>query len=75
MNLLRGIDFPPALVGAARGVVEAIAFGALTAAAAALTALDVPPEWTWAVMAALVGVRSLEGVADHIDPAKKRAGS
>lgn len=71
LSLLRGIGLPPALVGAARGVLEAVIIGALGAAAVELSVAD----WgQFAVASPFVfaAIRFLEGVADHIDPVKSR---
>lgn len=70
-NLLRGIDIPPAAVGLARGAVEA----AVMAGIVEVLVLFGETEWGDAIWAPLViyAMRQLESIADHIDPAKKRA--
>lgn len=61
------------LVGLARGLVEAAVLGALIALAAWLAGPDVPVRLIPYVPFMLVGLRFLEGLADQIDPAQRRA--
>ena len=70
IKLLRGLGVPPALCGAARGIVEAAVLAAIEAVIMAIGALDVPPEWGWLVPPIYAALRTLEGLADHIDPEK-----
>lgn len=74
LHWVRGIDVPPALVGAARGVIEAAAFGAVGYAFIELSDVSNTYHWLWwAPMAPFVR-RTLEGILDGIDPAKHRGG-
>ncbi len=77
---LRGLnDALPVVVGAARGFVEAIVFGGLAAAAVFIfdfdvTVLGVNEELVpLLVPAAILALRTAEGYADQIDPAKVRS--
>ena len=68
MSILRGIGIPPEVVAAARGVVEAAALAGLAYVALVL------PEFLeagslWLAVGYAV-IRTLEGYADKIDPAK-----
>ncbi len=79
LNLLRGIGSDLAgTVGFARGALEAVVFGGLAALAlfvtnADLTVLGLSEESIpIAVALFLIGIRTAEGFADQIDPAKKR---
>jgi len=73
MDVLRGLHMPAWLVGIARGIVEAAVFAGLYAGADAIAAGALPDEAAWSGAVLLWGIRSLEGVADAIDPAKRRA--
>lgn len=69
IDLFRGLTTAPWLVGLARGVLEAAVIAAI-AAAATVVGVHVPPELQvgfWAV------IRTIEGIADQIDPTKQRA--
>lgn len=68
-SVLRGLYHSPWLVGLLRGAAEIAVMGALVFLAASL-GVHIPPEYAivfWGV------VRFLEGLADQIDPAKRRA--
>jgi len=71
MKVLRGIDMPPVVVAVARGVLEAAVMGALVALVSAVGAFDWGDK-AYLVPVALLGLRTVEGFADHIDPAKTR---
>jgi len=71
LKFLRGIDIPPIVVVFARGIVEAAVMAALIEIGVVIGQIDwgdktilVPVAW-WLL-------RTGEGVADHIDPAKTR---
>lgn len=73
MNILRGIDVPAWLTGLARSIVEAAVFAGLIVLTDWLASGDVPDELkTWAPLI-IVGIRTIEGLADQIDESKKRA--
>lgn len=73
LTVLRGIDVPPVVVGFARGLAEAVVLAALGAAAVYLTDGDnVPDNIEFVLPGAFLVIRTLEGIADHIDPAKQR---
>lgn len=72
MDLLRGLEAPAWIVGLARGAAEAAAFAALYFLADGLLPV-LPGELQWAGPIALLLVRPVEGVLDHIDPAKRSA--
>jgi len=72
MNILRGIDLPPAIVGIARGVVEAAVMAGLVALVTAVGAFDWGDK-AYLAPVVLFALRSVEGFADHIDPGKTRA--
>jgi hypothetical protein len=72
LNLLRGLGVPAFVVGAARGILEAGLMAALGEALVLLPQVD----WgNYALASPFVygGIRAVEGIIDHIDPAKKRA--
>lgn len=71
-DMVRGLGIPPVVVGIARGAVEAGIMAALIAVAEAAGGAN----WgdrAYLLPAVLVAVRTAEGWADHIDPARKRA--
>lgn len=70
MDLLRGLTTPAWAVGVARGLLEAIVLAVLAYLVTWLGGGDLP-EWLipWAPAMILI-LRSLEGLADQIDPAK-----
>lgn len=73
MNILRGIDVPPAIVGIARGIVEAAVMAGVVALIAWVSSKDAPVQiQVWAPII-IAGLRSVEGFADHIDPKTTRA--
>lgn len=72
-NLLRGIVGSPWVVGLARGIAEAAVLAGLAVLAGALVSEDVPAALLPLGPALLAGIRTLEGIADNIDPAKKRS--
>lgn len=65
MSVLRGFNFPPALVGFARGLVETAVVAALGAITLYISDSEFSSEM-WAVLL-IWGLRTLEGVADQID--------
>ena len=70
--VLRG-GAAPWLVGFARGIAEAAVMAALLAITAWLAGPDVPLRLVPFVPFLVVGIRWLEGFADQIDPAQRRA--
>jgi hypothetical protein len=72
LNFWRGIDLPAWLVGMVRGAVEAAALAAVAVFIQALDAASFDDQWAGLVMIIIVGLRSIEGAIDQIDPAKKR---
>lgn len=75
LSLLRGIDIPPVAVGFARGAAEVAVMAAIIALG---TYVSTEIDLNNTVLGAGVfwwSVRTAEGLADHIDPAKKRAPS
>ena len=85
ISLLRGVPHPiedergnlnyetprPVFVGLARGLVAAALLGAVTGAINFFSSADVPPDLVFLVPAVIVGLRSLEGLIDQSDPAKR----
>lgn len=72
-KLLRGLDVPPVVVGFARGLAEAVSLAALGAVIVFVAdGENVPDKIEFLIPAIILVVRTLEGIADHIDPAKKR---
>jgi hypothetical protein len=69
--LIRGLNVPPAIVGLARGAVEAAVMAGLVEVLVLFQATDWADAW-WAVVV-VYGIRQAESVADAIDPEKKRA--
>lgn len=73
MDVIRGLQTPAWLVGLARSIVEAVLFAAIGAVILWLSGTDLPSGLLpWAPVI-IVGLRTLEGVIDHIDPSKTRA--
>ena len=70
---VRGIGVPPAVVGFFRGLVEAVVASVIMAISRELEGPDVPTELEVWVPIIFVALRSLEGVADQLDPKKRRA--
>jgi len=70
LALLRGLDFAPLAVSLARGVLEAAVMAGLVEGLVLFGQTEWGDSW-WAV-AVIYGIRQLEGLADHIDPAKRR---
>ena len=69
----RGYETPrPVFVGLARGLVAAALLGAVTGAINFFSSADVPPDLVFLVPAVIVGLRSLEGLIDQIDPKTER---
>ena len=68
MNILRGLNVPPWIVGFARGAVETAVLAALGAVALYVSDSEFGSEM-WAVLL-VWGVRTLEGLADQIDSSK-----
>jgi len=71
LALLRGLDFTPIAVSLARGVLEAAVMAGLVEVLVLFQQTEWADAW-WAVVV-VYGIRQVEGVADHIDPAKNRA--
>lgn len=72
IKILRGIGAPSWLVGVARGALEAAIFAGAIFALGEMSSADAP-DWVRIVAPlAVLGWRSIEGIVDHIDPAKKR---
>ncbi len=71
-DIIRGISAGPKVVGLVRGVVEAAVLSALAALLVLIPEIDIPEEARVWVPAALMAVRTLEGIADGIDPTKNR---
>ena len=68
----RGYETPrPVFVGLARGLVAAALVGTITGAINFLSSADVPPDLVFLVPAVIMGLRSLEGLIDQSDPAKR----
>jgi hypothetical protein len=70
IDLLRGLHTPAALVGLARGIVEA---GLMALVAAVALYITSDPRFIAIAPTAVAVERWLEGIIDHIDPEKKRA--
>lgn len=73
MDLVRGLQTPAWLVGLARSIVEAVLFAAIAAVILWLAGDSVPEGLAQWAPVIIVGLRTLEGVIDHIDPSKNRA--
>lgn len=71
-KILRGMGIPAPVVGAARGLVEAVAFAAGGAVIIWLVDLDLPDAWKVIIPVVTLGWRQAEGILDGIDPAKRR---
>ena len=72
MDILRGLTTAPWLVALMRGLVEAVVLAALFFVASWLTSSDVPTQLVPLVPLLLTVIRTIEGLADQIDPAKQR---
>lgn len=70
--LLRGLDHSPRVVGTARAAAEAAGFEILYSAGDFLAAGGFPDQVGQFVPVAILLIRTLEGVLDHLDPAKSR---
>lgn len=68
LNLLRGLNAPAWLVGFVRGAVETAVVAAIGAVILYVSDSEFSSEM-WAVML-ILGLRTLEGLADQIDPSK-----
>jgi len=71
LALLRGLDFAPLAVSLARGVLEAAVMAGLIETLVLFQQTEWADAW-WAVVV-IYGIRQIEGIADHIDPEKRRA--
>ncbi len=71
VKVLRGLGFPPALVGAARGALEAGAMAGLIFLADFFASADLD-SLQWIAPIAIFGIRQLEGIVDHIDSGTTR---
>ena len=69
---LRGLGVPAPVVGAARGLVEAVAFAAGGAVIIWVAGLDLPDEWKVIIPVVTLAWRQGEGILDGIDPEKRR---
>jgi len=69
---LRGLGIPAPIVGAARGLLEAVAFAAGGAVIIWLADLDLADEWKVIVPTITLAWRGAEGIVDGIDPEKQR---
>jgi hypothetical protein len=69
---LRGLTLQPKLIGFARGTLEAMVFAAISVGYEALASNDLPDEIQPFAFILVIGLRTLEGVSDSIDPAKAR---
>lgn len=69
MDIIRGLEAPAWLVGLARGVLEAAIFGAF----AALSEFALGEPVFGPLL--LAAIRTAEGLADQVDPAKRRSAS
>lgn len=72
MSILRGSRSPAVLVGLARGVVEAAALAALAVVVEWTETIDVSELVRIAGPLTVLGIRTLEGYIDQIDPSKSR---
>lgn len=72
INILRGINIPPAWVGFARGLVEAAAIAAVGAVINEIQLASVGTDKVIFAAAAVGGLRWLEGIVDHIDAVRQR---
>lgn len=75
MDALRGLNTPPWLVGLTRGLVEAVVLALLGALTLWLSGKDVPDELKAMAPILLLVIRTLEGLADNIDPEKAEPGA
>jgi len=72
IDAFRGLHLPPWVVALVRGFAEAVVFAGILFLINYLDAGDVPDDLrVWAPILVLL-LRQLEGVADQIDPAKRR---
>ncbi len=72
LQVLRGLILNPVLVSMARGVLEAAAMAGILALSDAMASGNLPDEYKMWVPLGTLGLRVVEGLADKIDPAKKR---
>lgn len=72
LDILRGLVLNPVLVAFARGVVEATVFFAVYLVGDAIAAGELADEVGQLGPFILLGLRTIEGVIDRIDPAKQR---
>lgn len=68
-NILRGLHIPPWIVGAARGILEAAALGALYAVDQEIANIGLDAK---TLIGAGFVLRALEGAVDNIDKTKER---
>lgn len=73
LDLIRGQITRAWIVGLVRGLIEAAVMAGIMFAAATLTALDFGTNTMFIVPLMWSGIRTLEGVADHIDENTTRA--
>lgn len=73
IDLLRGQVTSAWVVGLCRGIVEGMVFTGLLLAANAFTSLDFGANTPFIIGLGSAGFRTLEGLADHIDPSKTSA--
>lgn len=72
LNALRGIRTPAWLVGFLRGLAESIVYLAIYSFIDFVNAGGLPDQYKILGMVAILGLRSLEGTVDQIDPLKAR---
>lgn len=72
LNLLRGLNSPPALVRAARSVVEVGIMAGLTEAALLFPTVEWSPKLLPFIGVGFALIKMAEGWADQIDPEKVR---
>lgn len=72
MDIIRGLQTPAWAVGLVRSIVEAALFAGIGAVILWLSGADLPAELLPWAPAIIVGLRTIEGVIDHVDPARRR---
>ena len=73
VGLWRGVTHAPWLNGLVRGILEAGLMAAFLTLASWLSSSDVPAALVPYLAPLQAGIRVAEGLADQIDPAKRRA--
>ena len=72
LKVLRGLVLNPLLVATFRGMLEAAAMAAIVVLGDQMASGNVPDEFKMWIPLGTLGLRVVEGLADKIDPAKKR---